>query len=879
MSDISHWAALLKDPSPRIRAATLRRLGEEGGPEVGPLIEALKQDRDELVKTVAEEVHDRWRERHPPPPPPPPVRDAPASTDTANLAGIAAAGGSFVGGAPRPAAAAGGAPAGGSLAALGAGQAPRLVDPRKIALDVLRPSIQKLLELCHSGSYELSKAAVGTLGAIRDWSTVDALLELLENEALNAEVADALALIGDYRAVEPLIKVIESGKWSNPKAIILALGGFRTRSATLQLVRFLASSNPEIRAHACQALQSFTYDQDVELSLLNALSDPEEQVVLSALMALRDLDSEHTVQRLVDLFRGHPNEKVKATIFTALHNSTHELFSILAIVEEALADPADRVRANAIECVGHIDVDPSALRTLLAKAANDSNNRVRANVAIAYGKIDAREAVSILSDMISDPDRRVRASAVYAARFIESDRVALWLLSTLTVERSEDVLRLALDGLEKVGGDGIVDRLLGLLSNPNPIVREGIVRALATKSDKRVGPALISRFAVDDDPAVCAAIVKAVGQLGGGEYTSFLTEALRTSDTEVQAAAIDALKDLARLEIISSLEPFLTNPVPQLRAKASLALWNLGQLDVHKHIHQMLMDPRSTPSVMAAIEVLGEVGAGLNDLKETRLVHLTSSLKNHEEALPVTEAPVGPVPSRPPTSPGQARVISSEVPIEEMDAVMNLMAMGEATMAIELADKACEDHSEDPLASYLAGKVRLRAKQTLEAAGAFRSSQEATDTFFPSSLNLARISQTSGDLDGAFESFLEAFERKSKMIRQQIEITRQLLQEKRSEEVSAMIKELLAQMPLEGGVYLKLGIRFLKAKRFEEAFDYLRRAYAFDGDNNAVRFNLALACYHMGKGKECKLLCNRVIKSSAQGSAEAQRALHLLELL
>lgn len=850
MSNLSQWTALLKDPSPRIRAASLRRLAEEGGPEAGPLIESMRNDRDELVQTVAEEVYKRWEERHPPPPPPPPTVPQPAP--------------------PIPADA--------GLAALGAGMARRVVDPRKIALDVLKPCIQRLIETCHSGGYDLSKLAVGALGRIRDWSSVDALLELLENRELNSDVAKALALIGDYRAVDPLIRVIESGRWSNPEAIILALGGFRTRAATVEMVKFLQDPSPQIRGFACRGLKEFTYDQEVEYALLAATEDPEEEVVLASLQALKGLDSEATTERLVELFRTHPNEKVKATVFAALEGCTKNVSSILAITEEALSLPYDRVRANAVEVLWSLEIDPSALRTLLAKASRDSNNRVRANVAIGYGKIDPRESVSILQDMFADPDRRVRASAVYAARYIENDRVALWLLSTLTQERSQELLESALEGLTLVGGEGVIDPLLGMLSNSNPLIRAGVVRALSHKEDKRIAPALVNRFGVEDDPTVCAAIMTAIGKVGGSDHVNFLTEGLRSSSFEVQAAAIESLTDMSRLEIIGVLEPFVRSPSPILQARSCLALWNLGQLDVADRILGMLQDLRSPATVAEAIEVLGRIGDGLANLKDPRLVHLSASLKNYEEATAV-EAPVAPVPSRPPTSPGLARIPESFVQIEEMDAIMNLMAMGETQMALELAQKCCDEHRDDPLSTYIMGKIQMRGPSPKDAAGSFEKSQELSQTFFPSSLNLARLAQTSGDLGGAFAAFLQAFRRKLKMIEQQIDITGQLLEEKRNEEVSAMIKELLSQVPLEGGVYLKLGVRFLKAKRFSEAFDNLRRAYAFDGENNAVRFNLALACYHMGKAKECKLLCNRVLKASAPDSPEAQRALHLMELL
>lgn len=861
MNQLAHWQTLLKDPSPQIRAASLRRLGEEGGPEVGPLIDSMRQDRDELVRTVATEVYKRWEARHPPPPPPAPAAPR-GDADAASLA---------FGGAASAAAEP-------SLAALGAGHAPRVVDPRKIALEVLRPCVKRLIEIAHSGGYDLSKAAIGALGRIRDWSSVDALLELLHNEQLNAHVAEALAKIGDYRAVDPLIRVIESGRWSDPRAVIMALGKFRTRAATVELVKFLQSPDPKTRAYGCQALREFTYDQEVEYALHISLSDPEEEVVLAALQALKGLDSEDTVERLVDLYRQHPNEKVKATVFASLQGCAKKISSVLAIVEEALKDTNDRVRANAVECLWNVEVDHSALRTLLAKASLDKHNRVRANVAIAYGGIDPRESVSVLNEMFNDPDRRVRASAVYAARFIENDRVALWLLSTLTLEKSQDVLESALEGLTLVGGEGVVDPLLGLLANINPLIRRGVVRALASKHDKRIAPALVNRYAIEDDPGVCAEIMRSIGVMGGGEYINFLTEGLKASDFEVQAAAIEALTDLSRLEIISVLEPFVRSPSPVLQARSCLALWNLGQLDVADKILGMLKDLRSPATVSEAIDVLGRIGEGLSDLKDTKLVHLNASLKNYDEAA-VVEAPIAPVPSRPPTSPGLARVPDSYVHIEEMDAIMNLLSMGELAMALEMAQRCVEDHPEDPLSNYLLGKIQMRARRASEASEAFSKSQELSKTFFPSSLNLARISQTSGDLGGAFAAFLEAFDRKLAMISQQLGITRSLLDENRHEEVSAMVKELLSQLPLEGGVYLKLGVRFLKAKRFSEAFDNLRRAYAFDGESNAVRFNLALACYHMGKAKECKLLCNRVLKSAAPESPEAQRALHLMELL
>ena len=77
----------------------------------------------------------------------------------------------------------------------------------------------------------------------------------------------------------------------------------------------MRSADPTLRGEAAFALGAFTYDEEVELSLLNVLRDPDEGVVIRALVALGSTDRPRVVEALAALFARAAN-RVRATILS-----------------------------------------------------------------------------------------------------------------------------------------------------------------------------------------------------------------------------------------------------------------------------------------------------------------------------------------------------------------------------------------------------------------------------------------------------------------------------------------------------------------------------------------------------------------------------------
>lgn len=183
------------------------------------------------------------------------------------------------------------------------------------------------------------------------------------------------------------------------------------------------------------------------------------------------------------------------------------------------------------------------------------------------------------------------------------------------------------------------------------------------------------------------------------------------------------------------------------------------------------------------------------------------------------------------------------------------------------------------MAFFLLGRVLQAAGRKEEARAAFTRAQERERVFFPTSLNLARLHQQSGDSRAALAAILAAFRSKNAWVADQLEIAEAMLAGGQVAQVDAFVHELFKVFPLDGVGFAALGLCYLKAKAFDRAYENFLRAYAFDERDGTLRYNLALVCYHLGRKLECRALLDRLLKTAPVGSQERERSLHLLRLL
>ena len=149
---------------------------------------------------------------------------------------------------------------------------------------------------------------------------------------------------------------------------------------------------------------------------------------------------------------------------------------------ELLADPDRRVRATAIKIV-QLSGDVSAMKHLIG-ALSDPDRRVRANAVEAFEVVGDTRYVQLLMPFLKDPDNRVRANAAKALWNLGRTEVRETLEGML--EDPDENMRLsAVWAIDELGYEGATGVLTDHLHQErSDTVRTRIAEALGRKSKK-----------------------------------------------------------------------------------------------------------------------------------------------------------------------------------------------------------------------------------------------------------------------------------------------------------------------------------------------------------------------------------------------------------
>ena len=133
---------------------------------------------------------------------------------------------------------------------------------RSEAKDELSVVVDKIIKVLKYGGMTEKADAVVALGMIGDPRAVEPLIEYLKyskNVHLRTEIVKALGRIGDKRATPALITVLESDSPSYMRAAAAkALGEIGDKRAIPALERALKDKYPYIRSQAAQSLKKIT---------------------------------------------------------------------------------------------------------------------------------------------------------------------------------------------------------------------------------------------------------------------------------------------------------------------------------------------------------------------------------------------------------------------------------------------------------------------------------------------------------------------------------------------------------------------------------------------------------------------------------------------
>ncbi len=280
-----------------------------------------------------------------------------------------------------------------------------------------------LLELLRArGKYSVAFAARG-LGVTKAGAAVDPLVALLGSQQTPLEVlvsaVRALALIGDTRAVGPLVRLAsEPAVDANVRLeAVTAIGTMRAADGLPTVQDLLTDPWPAMRVAALRAAAAI--DADGFLLVLSSM-DPDNQWIVRAALAeaLATLPGEAAIDRVRAMLKDEDRRVVPA-VLTALKRLKVPDLAAVALAE--LKEPDFVVRAAAARLVGELKPagGAEALRDALALAQADAAIEARAAILSALAEYGAAEATPALKAALADKDWAVRLHAVELLRKLD----------------------------------------------------------------------------------------------------------------------------------------------------------------------------------------------------------------------------------------------------------------------------------------------------------------------------------------------------------------------------------------------------------------------------------------------------------------------------
>ena len=387
-----------------------------------------------------------------------------------------------------------------------------------------------------------------------------------------------------------------SSRWD---PIVIFLSG--TLSSPDALIRSVAEIDPYL-AGSCIAsgvlVSDTLYDQMVTILSRFAI-DAENDGRVAAAEVLNAIHRKIAIDVLLDIMRG-ASWKHRISAAQTLKEGSGVLPSAMF---ERLSEwdwtPGDQA-AEALREVG-VEAAP-----LLLNLLDDENWEQRRGAAWALGILGDKAAVPGLVEALRDADMLVRKEAVVALQTIGDEQAVPSLCATL---RDVDwrVRKSVVDALVSFGGAS-VNCLSEGLNDPDGDIRQASARALAQVGDERILPLLL-QVSYDRNVEVRAAVVEALGRVGGPGAVTRLTESLSDTarskwhDKPVCELAIDGLQQIGTAEALAAVDHFShpkTQPETQPESPATSEFSDIYQL------MDQLSD-RSWEKRRAAVKALGQL--------------------------------------------------------------------------------------------------------------------------------------------------------------------------------------------------------------------------------------------------------------------------------
>lgn len=416
------------------------------------------------------------------------------------------------------------------------------------------------------------------------------------------QAAEALGDIGDVRAVEPLIKVLDEPDGELHRGVAMALGRIGDARAVQPLMRALR--NPcglDTRTTLAKALEMIGVPAIESLVDVVKGSDTEPHVRLAAIKTLGEIGHVRAVETLIFAIK-YQSEDMVAEVATAL-GKIGDPRAVKHLLKACKRWRNDEVCAAVIEALAMIGEDAV---TPLAHAVTGNDWDMQACAIKALGRIGDPRAVNLLLQAGKRTRRDATCRSIAQALAAMGAPAVESIIGEYQGNESEASNTVVVEALMEIGRPA-VNSLIEMLTHEDPHTRHRAVKLLQHFDDSRITEKLVPALQDPFHP-VRAAAAEVLGIIGDICVVPSLIASLKDVDHQVNAAASGALVMIGAPAVEPLVRLFLdSGQDDRVRGAAAAAIVKIGDVRAVQPLLAALADPVDTVRLMA-VETLGTLG-------------------------------------------------------------------------------------------------------------------------------------------------------------------------------------------------------------------------------------------------------------------------------
>lgn len=462
--------------------------------------------------------------------------------------------------------------------------------------------VDKYIDMLRSARKWRDRAfAAELLGRVGGAKAVPALLETVvatrtEDSDVREVSLRALARIADPRAVEPLIRALETAEgWLAPRiADILTRHGEAVIDPLIAVLN--DPSHRPARAWAANVLGEVRAQRSFP-SLTRLLGDPEDEVRAKAATALGRLGDRRAIGYLLEHLLTDPAPFVRGRIASSLGQFGGP--EVIDRLVRALGDSAWWVRMRSVEALEQIGAGAEAP---LLVALDDADPEIRVRAAVAL------ERLGVPDNLVQLIESGERVPEAYETLVKFATTGAREFLAELAQHHSSQVRSAVITAIHRAERRDLADELIQIASADSEApLRAQSLKVLTSLGIRQALPAALTGL-VDNDQHVRAAAVGLVGQLGGSDIVGLLRAQTADTDPSVRAAAVRALGAFGAAGAEADVSRLLRDPDSTVREAAIVAAVDATLRSLVPNLIELLSDgdPRVRRGAASAIGTMGD---------------------------------------------------------------------------------------------------------------------------------------------------------------------------------------------------------------------------------------------------------------------------------